>query len=745
LSGLLENKFFEILLLLAVLSIFSFIHWQFGMLLFHTLIESTTVFIGFMMFTIAFSTKKIIRNDFLIFLGIGFFFISILDTLHVITVPGMAFSPEISPQVTLHLWIYTRLLEAILLLLAPYFILKPLNETIAFILLASITLFITWLAFTHETPILINEDGLTSFKNNTEYLIILIMLSTIVFYFQQRKIFSKKIFKYLIVALVFGVFSEYAFTLYLNFSSVAFTTGHLLKLISFWAIYQAIVQTTLNIPIKALSRIANAYDLLPHPTISINNRGIINRTNCAAVSFAKTLHAPISDGSSIIGCNIHDIFHPEEIKKENCPLCHYYQRTTSISAELIHFPKTNKQYEFYNQLIDDDDDDDKTFVQIFVDVTEMKEAYAKLNSITQQLIYTQANAKIGSWNLNLVTNKFWWSDEIFSIFEVDPNKFNASYEAFLNAIHPQDREQVNNTYLNSLKTKKSYQIEHRLLMEDGRVKFVYEQCETIFDNDGNPIESTGSVQDVTQQHEMTQALKHAEKMDALGNLTGGIAHDFNNLLGVILGYNELLKAKLAGDSKLINYTNSIEKAGNRGADLVRKLLSFSKNKNPDVSIININQIIDSSKDLISKTLTSAIEFETNLFKGLWDVQVNTHDFDDIILNLSINSSHAMPNGGKLDISTENINISPITAKSLNIKGGDFVCLTIEDNGCGMTNKVKNRIFEPFFTTKGSKGTGLGLSQVYGFVQSASGAIEVESHEGEGTCFMLYLPRYKAHD
>jgi len=747
LFNFLQNKGKATTLLIVSLFVFSFIQWQFGMLLFHTLIEFSTVYIGFMMFTIAMNTKNFSNNSFLVFLGIGFLFVSLLDIFHVITVPGMAFFPEINKQTTLHLWIYARFFEAVLLLSAPWFLTRKLNEGITFLLFTGLTLPLIWLSFAFEKPILITEDGLTAFKNMSEYLIIFVMLLSIGLYVQKKSKFSTVTYHYLLLALVFGITSEYVFTLYANFNSFAFTLGHLLKLISFWSIYQAIVQKTLNIPIKKLSRASSSYDVLPHPAVSVNSKGFILHANEAAITFAKLTSAQASD-DTIIGRHVHNIFHPKEMDEKNCELCHSFQDTNLMQGEAVYFAAIKRWYEFYNRdFSENKTEDEKISVQLLVDVTEMKEAYSKLSNITQQLSYTQKNAQIGSWRLNIVTNELWWSDEVFTIFEIDKEQFSPSYEAFLNVIHPQDRELVNDAYLNSLKSKQRYQIEHRLLMEDGRVKVVLEQCMTTFDENGSPLESSGSVQDITDFHQMAEALKQAEKMDALGKLTGGVAHDFNNLLGIILGYSEILHAKLKQDEKLLGYVKAIEKAGNRGADLTRKLLSFSKQKSPDISRININNVIDANRDMLSKTLTATIEFETHLLPDLWDIEVNINDLDDILLNLCINSAHAMPTGGKLTLTTSNVSLLSKRAKLLNLSVGDYVCLAITDTGCGMSDAVKNMIFEPFFTTKKEKGTGLGLSQVYGFIQSASGAINIDTEEGVGTCFMLYFPRHasKTHN
>lgn len=727
-----KNKMIDMAFLSVALIIFTVIQWQFGLLLFHTLIELSTIFIGIMMLIIALNTKQFTRNDYLLFLGIGFFFVALLDIFHLLTVPGMAFFPNISIQITLHFWIYTRLFEAVILLLSLYFLKNKLNENIVFLLGIVVVFIICWISFTYEQPILITEDGLTAFKNNFEYLIIAIMLFTIFVYYQKKSLFPKDVFNYLIFAIIFGVISEYAFTFYLDFKSTAFTIGHLLKLISFGLIYQAIVHTTLREPFKQLSRASSSYNVIPHPAVIINKEGVIQYINDSAKEFVND--------KSVLGKPIHPLFHPQEIEEKDCLLCQAYINKTVVKGDVLQFSKIDKYYQVYSETILEQLSNNSV-VQLFIDVTENKKAYSSLQNITQQLIYTQKNAHIGSWKLDFDTNNLWCSDEVYDIFEIDKNKFRATYQAFVDAIHPEDKVLVEQAYNGSIEHKSKYDIEHRLLMTDGRIKYVHEQCITIYDDAGKPLQSLGSVQDITQRHEMTEALNRAEKMDALGKLTGGVAHDFNNLLGVILGYSEILAKELKDNAELTQYVDFISKAGYRGANLTRKLLSFSKNKSSEVACININQLITSNEEIIKKTLAGQINFETTLLTNLWNVQININDFDDVILNMCINSFHAMPKGGSLKITTKNETLTHDKAALLNTATGDYVVLTVEDTGSGMSEDIKNKIFDPFFTTKKDKGTGLGLSQAYGFIKSSGGVIQVHSEIGVGSRFIMYFPRF----
>jgi len=250
----------------------------------------------------------------------------------------------------------------------------------------------------------------------------------------------------------------------------------------------------------------------------------------------------------------------------------------------------------------------------------------------------------------------------------------------------------------------------------------------------------GSCQDLTQLKHNEEQLRRSQKMDALGKLTGGVAHDFNNMLGVIMGFAELLKEKLAGQSKLEDYADQIYVAGERGAKLTQKLLSFSRQKASDNVNVNINAVLTEQQHMLEKVLTARINLTLDLEENLWTVKLDQSDLEDAILNLCINAMHAMDEGGKLSIHTKNEKLNEMEARILNVSAGEYVLLSIIDTGIGMDYETKEKIFEPFFSTKGENGTGLGLSQVYGFLQRSQGAIKIYSEPGKGSQFLFYFPK-----
>jgi len=257
----------------------------------------------------------------------------------------------------------------------------------------------------------------------------------------------------------------------------------------------------------------------------------------------------------------------------------------------------------------------------------------------------------------------------------------------------------------------------------------------------------GSCVDLTYAKHQEEQLRRTQKMNALGKLTGGIAHDYNNMLGVILGYSDLLKSKLGDQPKLAGYAEHILHASKRGAQLTKKLLSFSRIESTKATRIDLNRVLLEQQDMLQKTLTVSINLELDTADDLWATWLDSSDLENAILNMSINAMHSIKDGknkgsqSQLTIRTNNRNVNQRDALTLGLDAGDYVQLSLIDSGTGMEESVKERIFDPFFSTKGEEGTGLGLSQVFGFVTRAGGAIHVYSEVGHGSQFTLYFPRY----
>ncbi|KIK89550.1 PAS domain-containing sensor histidine kinase [Pseudomonas sp. W15Feb9B] len=240
------------------------------------------------------------------------------------------------------------------------------------------------------------------------------------------------------------------------------------------------------------------------------------------------------------------------------------------------------------------------------------------------------------------------------------------------------------------------------------------------------------------------ALRHAQKMEAVGQLTGGIAHDFNNMLTGIIGSLDLMQRYIADGraDEIGRFTEAAVSSANRAAALTHRLLAFSCRQSLDRKPLNVNELIHSLEDLIRRTKGDPIELTLRLADDVWPISTDVSQLENALLNLVINARDAMPDGGELLIETANVYLDGNDITTLEpVKAGDYLMLAVSDNGTGMTPSVRAKAFDPFFTTKPiGQGTGLGLSMIYGFAQQSGGHVSLDSLPNQGTCVRLYLPR-----
>jgi PAS domain S-box-containing protein len=407
------------------------------------------------------------------------------------------------------------------------------------------------------------------------------------------------------------------------------------------------------------------------------------------------------------------------------------------------------------------------------ELVQRRNAEAELADSEARLRLANEAADIGTWDFNPVTGQLKWDAKCKRLFGL-PRDAPVSWEgSFLAGLHPDDRERTEAAVQRALDPGGSgaYRIEYRTIgVEDGVERWIAANGRAIFES-GRAVRFIGTVIDITEpkhaeerlrefserleeqveaeiarRTQAEEALRQAQKMEAVGQLTGGIAHDFNNLLTVVTGNiaraQRALEAAELADPRTHRSLENAMKGAERAASLTQRLLAFSRRQPLAPKPIDPDKLVTGMSDLLQRTLGEDIRLEIVTSPGLWRVEADSSQLESAILNLGLNARDAMPQGGELTIETANAQLDEsYSAREAEVPPGQYVMIAVTDTGTGMTPATLERAFEPFFTTKEvGKGTGLGLSMVYGFVKQSGGHVKIYSEEGEGTTIKIYLPR-----
>jgi PAS domain S-box-containing protein len=373
---------------------------------------------------------------------------------------------------------------------------------------------------------------------------------------------------------------------------------------------------------------------------------------------------------------------------------------------------------------------------------DKRTAETALKEAEERTRFAMEAARVGVWETDLTTGVTTWSAMLESLHGLQAGSFGGTLQAFLECIHPDDRDEVRAALDEATRRKIDSHLLYRTQWPDGQLRWVSGTGKTIYDEAGLPLRSAGIALDVTERHILEDQYRQSQKVEAIGQLAGGIAHDFNNLLTAIHGYSELLGDELGPESPLQNDLGEIRRAAERASSLTRQLLAFSRRQILDPRVLDLRDSVRGLESMLTRLIGENIEIVIRLTGEEARVKADPGQLEQIVLNLALNARDAMPQGGKLFLEVVNVELGEAYARQhVSVKAGRYVMLGVSDTGIGMDAATQERIFEPFFTTKAEgQGTGLGLSTVYGVVKQSGGNIWVYSEPGHGSTFKVYFPR-----
>lgn len=364
-----------------------------------------------------------------------------------------------------------------------------------------------------------------------------------------------------------------------------------------------------------------------------------------------------------------------------------------------------------------------------VDISARKQAEQALSERESRLRYAIEASGVGTWSWQVDGDEVVWDEGLCRIYGVDPASAPHLYGRYVEHIHPDDRAYVEAQIARSLQTGIYEDFEHRIVRPSGEVRYVFCRGSALCGDDGRVVALRGGIFDITERRQLEEQLRHAQKMDAIGQLTAGIAHNFNNLLSIVLPNVEL--CRMRAPREIHRHLDDIEHAAERAADMVRQLMRFARHElGAHKCAVDLTTLAQRTVSICRSTFDRRIRIELESEPGLPPVLARPGDIAQVLLNICINARDALEEGRVEEPSIV-----------LRLERGEAVVrLQVTDNGPGMPEEQRARLFEPFFTTKQiGKGTGLGLASAYGIVVDHRGTIACASAPGVGTSFTIELP------
>ena len=684
----------SVLVLLALPLVYLISRYNYN--LFHSLADGISIVIAVCAFTIVWNSRRLVDNDYYLFVGIGFLFFAFVDFFHIIGNRGMNIFPQygnLGPT----FYIVSRYFLAISLAVAPFYIRRRLNITAAFTIYSIAMLLIVLSVFYWKVfPLTIIEGvGLTPFKIISDYVICVILLAAAVLLFINREAFDFKVIRIIASSIVLLILSGLTFTLYTDPFGVTNFVGHLFQIVSFYLFYLAFIETAIRNPQGTLFR-----KLKKHEETLALNLSELDAVNTG-------LQEEIAERK-----RTENALRESEAK---------YRNLFMNMTEEVHFWKLVRDEEgniITWRLVDANPPTLKTWGKTLEEIK---------NRTTDEIFGPGATEHYMAVVRKIMTEGIPYSFEDyfsnlgkhFLFTSVPMGEYFITTGADITLIKEAEE---------SLRRAKD-DLELRVRERTSQLRGAYTELE----------------KEVAQRKQMEDHLIQSRKMEAIGTLAGGIAHDFNNMLAGILGFTEMAIEDTQDRPDVQKSLQNVSKAAIRARDLVKQILSFSRRTDHQRSPLSISPIIRETVQLLRASIPSMIDIKLSITATSDMVVASPTEAQQIVMNLATNASLAMQEkGGALEVILTDIDFEPDSPVfGADVLPGEYVQLVVKDTGVGMSPDVMKRVFEPFFTTREvGKGTGMGLAVVYGIVRDLQGTVTVESEPGVGSTFRVFLPKVK---
>ena len=374
---------------------------------------------------------------------------------------------------------------------------------------------------------------------------------------------------------------------------------------------------------------------------------------------------------------------------------------------------------------------------------ERETATRELRRRDEQLRVALDAARMGVWFWSAAENRLTWDDTLRKLYGLGPADGVAGYEDFITRVHPDDREFVEATVRRAMAEGGRLDYEFRIVLPDGRVRWISDQGRVVPAEDGGPAGMTGACTDITERRTAEEQLRLAHRMESVGRLAGGVAHEANNQMSVVMGAAGFILARSDIPPAVRTDAEYIRQAAERTAAVTAQLLAFSRRQVLRPRVLDLNAVLEKFRPVLQRTMGEDCEVTLRLDPVLGPVMADPGQLEQVLLNLALNARDAMPRGGVLAVETSRTELTERSAAvphGVAVRPGPYALLAVTDTGHGMDRATLAHVFEPFFTTKGvGQGTGLGLATVYGIVKQSEGYVWAYSEPGQGTTIKIYLP------